>query len=189
MDPMHNRINLHLFGSPRITWRNETVDGFVSNKARALLFYLATTHNAHSRESLADLLWSDTPATAKNNLRRALSNLRNLEGIQFERDSSQLVALDRQTFWVDVVEFEALAVGAGVDAADTVNALARASQLYRGEFLAGFNSSLSAEFEAWALGEQTRLKAQMGYGHRFGQTPGRDSRPQEYPVNLCADFP
>ena len=34
-----------------------------------------------------------------------------------------------------------------------------------------------------------RLHTFSGYGHRFGQTPGRDSRPQEYPVNLCADFP
>ncbi len=161
MDPTHNRIDLHLFGSPRITWRNETVDGFVSNKARALLFYLATTHIAHSRDALADLLWSDTPATAKSNLRKVLSNLRNLDGIRFGEDTSQLVALDLDNCWVDVTTFKALANGSGAAAADTVDRLARVAQLYRGDFLAGFNISLSAEFEAWALGEQTRLKAQM----------------------------
>ncbi len=26
------------------------------------------------------------------------------------------------------------------------------------------------------------------YGHRVDQAPGRESRPQEYPVYLCADF-
>jgi tetratricopeptide (TPR) repeat protein len=62
---------------------------------------------------------------------------------------------------VDLVEFEALANNAGAAAADTADALARASQLYLGDFLAGFNISLSAEFEAWALNEQTRLRAQM----------------------------
>jgi len=170
---MSYRLNLQLFGSPRITSQDETINGFVSNKARALLIYLATTHIAHSRDTLADLLWSDRPATAKSNLRKVLSNLRNLNGIRFGEDSSQLVALDLDNCWVDVTEFEALANGFGaasvdavdavdaVDTVDTVDALARASQLYHGDFLAGFNISLSDEFEAWALGEQTRLKAQM----------------------------
>ncbi len=71
----------------------------------------------------------------------------------------QLVALDLARCWVDVIEFEQLAHGAR--AGDEIDGLARAAQLYHEDFLAGFNISLSYEFEAWALHERTRLKTLM----------------------------
>jgi predicted ATPase/DNA-binding SARP family transcriptional activator len=156
---MSTRLDLRLFGPPQLTWQAETITGFVSNKARALLIYLASTHCAHSRDTLAELLWSDTPASAKANLRRTLSNLRTLNGIAFRADCSPLVALDLSNCWVDVIEFEQLAHGAGD--VDDLDALVRAAKLYHQDFLTGFNISLTYEFEAWALAEQTRLKGQM----------------------------
>jgi len=156
---MSKPLRLHLFGSPQLLWQDETITGFVSNKARALLIYLSVTRSAHSRNALAELFWSDTPATAKSNLRKTLSNLRNLSGVEFREDSSQSMALHLGGCRVDVTEFDQAATGA-LDT-DSLDALVCAAQLYPDDFLAGFNISLSYEFEAWALNEQIRLRAQM----------------------------
>ncbi|MFZ4660540.1 MAG: ATP-binding protein, partial [Caldilineaceae bacterium] len=59
---------------------------------------------------------------------------------------------DTQRVWVDVVEFGRL-IQQGADQ--------QAVALYQADFLTGFNLSLSYEFEAWALREQSRLKSQM----------------------------
>jgi len=155
---MCNKLWLQLFGSPQITWQGKPITGFVSNKARALLIYLAVTRRAHSRDALAELLWADTPATKRANLKKALSNVRTREGVALMEEGQRLVALDLERCWVDVAEFEQLADDTS---ADNVDALQRAVQLYQGDFLSGFNLSLSYEFEAWALGEQAHLKEQM----------------------------
>ncbi|MEZ4865647.1 MAG: AAA family ATPase [Caldilineaceae bacterium] len=154
---MHNRLHLTLFGSPQFTYQGKPVTGFVSNKVRALLIYLAVTGRAHSREALAELLWADTPATRRENLKKALSNLRRLEGVTLLEEGQHLVALDPNHYWVDVAEFET----AANEGANDLATLQRALELYQDDFLAGFNLSLSYEFETWALSEQTRLKVQM----------------------------
>ncbi|MEZ4865650.1 MAG: AAA family ATPase [Caldilineaceae bacterium] len=154
---MDNQLQLTLLGTPQFTFQGEPVTGFVSNKARALLIYLAVTGRAHSREALAELLWADTPATRRENLKKALSNLRRLEGVTLLEEGQHLVALDSNHYWVDVAEFER----AANEGANDLVTLQRAVELYQDDFLAGFNLSLSYEFETWALSEQTRLKVQM----------------------------
>ena len=145
-------LQLNLFGSPQITYQGQPLTGFVSIKVRALLIYLAVTARPHSRDHLAHLLWEDTPASMKPNLRKALSNLRQLIGDLLVEEGKDLIALDPQRCWVDVVEFERLLKSA---------TLTEAAQLYTADFLDGFNPSLSYEFEAWALREQSRLKSGM----------------------------
>ena len=149
---MAERIELKLFGSPQITYQGQPLTGFVSAKVRALLIYLAVTARPHSRDHLAHLLWEDMPGSMKANLRKALSNLRQLLGDLLVKEGKELIALDGQRCWVDVVEFERL-----LKSAD----LPEAAQLYTADFLTGFNPSLSYEFEAWTLREQSRLKSQM----------------------------
>ena len=145
-------LQLKLFGSPQISYQGQPLTGFVSAKVRALLIYLAVTARPHSRDHLAHLLWEDTPASMKTNLRKALSNLRQLIGDLLVEEGKELIALDPQRCWVDVVAFEhALKSGA----------LTEAAQLYTADFLDGFNPSLSYEFEAWTLREQSRLKSGM----------------------------
>ena len=147
-----NQLRFNLFGSPQITHQGQPLTGFVSTKVRALLIYLAVTARPHSRDHLAHLLWEDTPASMKTNLRKALSNLRQLIGDLLVEDGKELVTLDQQRCWVDVVAFErALKSGA----------LTEAAQLYTADFLDGFNPSLSYEFEAWTLRKQSRLKSGM----------------------------
>ncbi len=145
-------LQLKLFGSPQISYQGQPLNGFVSAKVRALLIYLAVTARPHSRDHLAHLLWEDTPASMKPNLRKALSNLRQLLGDLLVEEGKDLIALDAQRYWVDVVAFER-ALNSG--------ALTEAAQLYTADFLAGFNPSLSYEFEAWTLREQSRLKSGM----------------------------
>jgi DNA-binding SARP family transcriptional activator len=92
----------------------EPVNGFESNKARALLAYLATeSDRAHSREKLAALLWPDMPdQAARNNLRYTLSNLRKTIGDL--RASRPFLCISGQTIQlnltadveVDVLTFE-----------------------------------------------------------------------------------
>ncbi|MEM7132229.1 MAG: BTAD domain-containing putative transcriptional regulator [Chloroflexota bacterium] len=156
------KILIQLFGAPQITWQSEPIVGLTSNKARALLIYLAVTASkgnpAHSRDALADLLWADKPATSRDNLKKALSHLRKLNGISFVEEGWRLVALDLSDAWVDVAEFEQLSSELE---SRTIEGLQRAAQLYRAGFLADFNTSLSYEFEEWVLSEQTRLKNLM----------------------------
>ena len=145
-------LQLKLFGSPQISYQGQPLTGFVSAKVRALLIYLAVTARPHSRDHLAHLLWEDTPASMKTNLRKALSNLRQLIGDLLVEEGKELITLDPQRCWVDVVAFEHALKSA---------ALTEAAQLYTADFLDGFNPSLSYEFEAWTLREQSRLKSGM----------------------------
>ena len=149
---MAERLELKLFGSPQITYQGQPLTGFVSAKVRALLIYLAVTARPHSRDHLAHLLWEDMPASTRANLRKALSNLRQLIGNILVEDGKESIALRGEQIWVDVVEFGQLSKQSSEQ---------EATELYQADFLTGFNLSLSYEFEAWALGEQSRLKAQM----------------------------
>jgi DNA-binding SARP family transcriptional activator len=74
------------------------VTGFISSRVPALLCYLAVTGRPHLRPALAGLLWGELPeSSAQANLRKALTNLRQLVGpyvtitrgtVAFSRDSS-----------------------------------------------------------------------------------------------------
>ena len=97
---MGARLQLTLLGNVEICRDGAVVTGFRSSKAQALLCYLAVTARSHTRPALAGLLWGDMPeASARRNLTKALSNLRNLLGphlnithqaIGFNRDSSRI---------------------------------------------------------------------------------------------------
>jgi len=60
-----------LLGQADFRLDGESISGFYSSKAQALLVYLAVTGVPHSRAALAGLLWSDMPeADARTNLRQ-----------------------------------------------------------------------------------------------------------------------
>jgi len=123
-----------------------------------LLIYLAMTGRAHSRDALAELLWADTPATKRDNLKRALANLRKMDDVVLIEEGRQTVALDPNSYQLDVHEFSALA---GQDMLAELTQIEKAVASYEADFLAGFNTSLSLEFEEWVLGQQTQLRMQM----------------------------
>ena len=72
------RLTIRLLGGFQVELGGERVYGFETDKARALLTYIAVeADRPHRRETLACLLWPDRPdAVARANLRQALSRLR-----------------------------------------------------------------------------------------------------------------
>lgn len=146
-------LALTLLGRPQIKLDDEVVE-IVSQKAQALLYYLALTGLTVSRQSLAGLLWSDLDeAAARRNLRVELLKLRNhLEAfIDAPRDT---LALDRsQSYTIDIVRFEACVRGHEPSFAELQEAVA----LYRGHFLEDFYLRDAPLFEEWMTSERERL--------------------------------
>ena len=75
-------LSLSFLGPFQVTLAGQPVAGFVSNRVRALLAYLAVeVDRPHPRETLAGLLWPGWPdSSALTNLRHALANLRQVIG-------------------------------------------------------------------------------------------------------------
>jgi predicted ATPase/DNA-binding SARP family transcriptional activator len=172
------RLELFLLGSPVITLDGAPAEGFATQKARALLFYLTTeSHHTqpHPRETLVGLLWPDMPdAAARANLRQALSNLREAIGdelaqppfLSIRRESLQF-KLD-SPYGSDVAAFTDLLKACDTHPhrqASRCGSCARrrdqAIHLYRGDFLAGFHLRDAVPFEEWATLHRERLHRRM----------------------------
>jgi DNA-binding SARP family transcriptional activator len=128
-----------------------------AKKSQALLAYLGVKPSQRvSREKIASLLWSSTgPDQARQSLRQTLSTLRK-DLMQLSPDEKVLIeeqdllGLDDSLVECDVAAFESLV------AAGTEEALAQASQLYRGDFLDGFQIN-EERFDQWVTAERDRL--------------------------------
>lgn len=164
--PGMNGLQLNLFGNPDVVLNGAPVTAFVSAKVPALLVYLAVTGRAHSRDTLATLLWGDLPeTTAKRNLTKALTNLRQLlePYVLIERHG---VAFNNQApATVDVDLFRTAVEGSALPEPDSperhLAPLRQAVSLYRGDFLEGFHVKYALEFEEWAMGQREYLRALM----------------------------
>lgn len=156
-------LEIRLFGGMAIRRGDAPISGFVSNKAPALLAYLAVTGRTHQRDVLAALLWGEmTDADAKNNLRQMLTNLRKLV-------DPHLIITRETVGWntavphtLDVAQFEHhLHTARGADQFTRIAALQQASILYQGDFLAGFYVRDAPEFEEWLLAQRARYRELM----------------------------
>jgi DNA-binding SARP family transcriptional activator/predicted ATPase len=170
------RLELHLLGSPSVKLDGEPVEGFAIQKARALLYFLATeSGQVHTREALVALLWPEAAeASARTNLRQALANLR--EAIDDEtaqppflitrRDSLQFNFVSQH--WSDIEEFHDLldaCLAHGHRHPDRCGSCARrqarAIEFYRGDFLSGFHLKEADPFEEWSTIQRERLRRRM----------------------------
>ncbi|MCB0085574.1 MAG: hypothetical protein KDE47_31750, partial [Caldilineaceae bacterium] len=153
---MNEILHLKLLGSPSVLLAGQPLTDFATNKAKALLFYLAVTGQPHNRDLLATLLWDGmTDTQAKKNLRAVLPDLRRLLGNYIYIDR-QTVAfeLDR-SYWLDV----------GVLKRDlkpnqsyiNTSVLQAAVDLYRGEFLTGFYVHNAPAFDAWVQQQREQI--------------------------------
>src|SRR5215510_10532603 len=127
-----------------------------AQKDRALLAFLAIGSGAvHSRDRLAGLLWSEHgDQQARDSLKQSLMRLRRGLGDNgggMLRTDRQSIGLDRDAVSVDTLLFERL-VRDG-----TVEALAQAAALYRGDLLDGI-AVRDPAFEDWLLMERQRLR-------------------------------
>ena len=121
-------------------------------KRLALLAYLAVHAAGARRDSVVALFWPELDtAHARGALRQSLRFLRRElgDGI-LNGHGDEEVGFEPATLW-----FDALAFQQACDAGEP----ARALQLYRGDFLAGFFvNDGSAELERWIEGERLRLR-------------------------------
>lgn len=156
-------VEIRLLGGFQATCAGEALSGFESQKVRALLAHLACFRDRPlARERLAALLWpEEDEAAARRNLRQAIYNLRQAldeSGGAALLATHQALQLD-PAVWVDVAAFDqAVAAGLRLEGDLQVRELNRASQLYRGDFLAGFHLHAGEAFEEWLVGEQERLR-------------------------------
>jgi len=162
------RLSIYLLGSFRITLEGQPVTDFISDKARALLIYLAVEADSpHRRERLAGLLWPDYPEQdARRSLSTALASVRGAIGDRaadppFLHISRQTIQFNRASdSWIDVVAFTTrLRTSGGAREGDpqTIPHLQEALKWYQGELLEGFSIPDSPAFEEWALIEREGL--------------------------------
>lgn len=147
---------LNLFGGFDARGADGNIIVFTRKKAESLLAFLALSPGrAHSRDTLAKLLWGEADnERARHNLRQVLVSLRKSlasAGMPVLVEDGESVAIDPQTLAVDVLSFEHL-VGTG-----TPQALAQAAALYRGELLAGLGTQ-DTGFDAWLLARRERVR-------------------------------
>ena len=160
------RVSIHLFGPFQTFLDGKALDNFKSDKARALLAYLAVeAEQPHSRARIAGYLWPEMPdKDALANLRFTLSSLRKTlrekesatPVLNASRESLQFNPLG--TTWVDVTFFEQqLAYAAELPPLQALPYLTSAAQCYRGEFLDGFYLPGCPEFNDWIFLTRERL--------------------------------
>ena len=169
-------LQIRLFGAPEITLDGEVAADLRSDKARALLAYLAVEPDqAHRREKLAGLLWPGyTESSARTNLRRALADLRQAIGDHRATPPYLLITQESIQFntgsdaSVDVTAFVRLTKAAIAPTPDKppahqdlVDSLEEAVGLYRAPFLEGFSLPDSPDFEEWALLTREQLSRQV----------------------------
>ena len=177
-------LSMALMGPFEVALDGQPVRWFQSDKARALLAYLAVeAASPHARHALAGLLWPDVPdAHALHSLSQALCNLRSIVHDKDVPTPCLLVTPHTIQFnphcdhWLDVAEFGKLVnreIGTLVNwdaAAPTTRpiyqstnspALHQAIALYRGPFLEGLALADGVGFEEWAAIQRERLHRLM----------------------------
>jgi DNA-binding SARP family transcriptional activator/predicted ATPase len=156
------RLAIRVLGPFQVSLDGQLLDGFHSDKVRALLTYLCIEEKRpHRREKLAGLLWPDLPErSARTNLRHALANLRQV--IRDQQATPAFLLVTRQTIqfdsnsdvWVDALAFTSALQGTEW----TLGRLEQAVERYRGELLEGFSLPDSSVFEEWLLLQRERFQ-------------------------------
>lgn len=158
-------LQLTLFGNFGARLDGEPVNGFESNKVRALLAYLAVeSSQSHTRTALAGLLWPEYPEQqARQTLSQAVYNLRHILGepqntVPFLLTTRQTLQFNpHSAHWLDTTAFsDAL----HVNGHESLQTLAQAVALYTAPFLNEFALKDSPAFEEWALLTRERLHRQ-----------------------------
>lgn len=152
------KLSLTLLGSFQASLDGEAVSGFQSDKARALLVYLAAeSSRPHTRLHLAGLLWPEWPESdARRNLRHALANLRRIlndssANQPFLLTSHRTIQFNPESnHHLDVAEFlRAATLTSDEVTPDSVQSWEKAAALYQGPFLQGFFLNDCSAFEEW----------------------------------------
>lgn len=147
-------LGFHLLGPPQITIDGEPTR-VPSAKAQALLIYLAVAGVPLSREFLADLLWEDADA-ARDNLRNEIRYLSRAVPDYVRTTHPAPLSLRMDDCQLDTIEFQRLTSNKG-----DLDALAKAIELYRGDFLSNVYIADAANFNIWVANERQRWHGLM----------------------------
>jgi DNA-binding SARP family transcriptional activator len=158
-----------LFGAPMLE-RNGRYQPLTRRKARALLTYLAVTQQAHSRETIAALLWPDhDQQQGRADLSRILSNLRHVLGADTILADRQQIALnEKAALWVDVVHFRQQLEACRESAVremddDCRQKLVAAVDCYQADFLTGFTLPDCPAFDEWQFLQTEALRRDLSW--------------------------
>jgi predicted ATPase/DNA-binding SARP family transcriptional activator len=164
-----SRLALYFLGPPRV-YLDGSLVRIGRRKELALLAYLALESEYHSRDELAELLFGEQDREhSRANLRQTLSLLgRAIGEKRLGADRHSVWLPGGGGLWIDAAEFRRL-LESGLKAekhgepSAALAQLAKAVELYRGEFLSGFYLAHSLSFESWQLGQSESLRrAQSG---------------------------
>jgi DNA-binding SARP family transcriptional activator len=159
-------VRIRLFGKFSAQLEARRIEGLDPPRLQELLSYLLLYRGRpHARETLATLLWGDSPtATSKKYLRQALWQLQsalNSHVAPFARHllvvETDWIHINQDTdFWLDVAEFEhSFTLVQGVRGRemdeDRARSLEDAVSLYQGDLL-------EACYEDWCIYERERLQ-------------------------------
>jgi len=160
------RLSILSLGALHLTLDDVPLTGFDSDKARALLAFVAIeSHRAHRRERLAGLLWPDYPERrARHTLSQVISNLRHIIGDRNPDRAAPFLDVTPQTlrfnrasdYWLDVELFTALPPSRSPDVQHSIACCEQAVNVYRGHFMEGLSLPDSPAFEEWILTQRER---------------------------------
>ncbi|RLT37145.1 MAG: hypothetical protein DWI57_13995 [Chloroflexi bacterium] len=180
-------LRLNLLGPPELSAGDAPLTGLRSQKAIALLVYLACNPGPQRREFLADLLWDSATSSAQSlsNLRTVLSRLRGHAGDHLRITPDTLAIAPGPNLLVDVAALEAqmAATSERLSPASAAH-LAAALALYRGDFLAGFHLPDASGFAHWVVVERERLRFAVMQNYR--RLTDYHLRGGEFPAGLAA---
>lgn len=163
------RLAIYLLGSFKVYLDSTPLFVFRTDKARALLAYLAVEDGrSHRREALAAMLWPDRPTAAvRANLRQELYGLRKMLDDQASSNPYFFVSPHHIQFnfasdyFLDAAEFISLIQKSRSHhpnkqtlCAGCLEKLEAAIKLYQGDFLAGFSLADCPSFDWWQLNRQ-----------------------------------
>jgi DNA-binding SARP family transcriptional activator len=160
-----------LMGTPRIEKDGDDVT-LPTRKGLALLAYLAMTQVAHSRQTLAALLWPESDTNlALGSLRQTLWQLRkNLKGEWLIADEEKVLLNSSVALWADATRLMETVAACSTHGheqeeicSECVPLLEEAVALYQGDFLAGYSLQDSAPFDEWHFFQAEEMRRKVAW--------------------------
>ena len=165
---MAAKLTIRLLGNAEVRRDQQNISAFRSQKALALLAYLAhTAGTTYRREALADLLW-DARSTKQSlsNLRTVLTQLRKEVADNLTISNRSLAFDQASDYWLDTAALQTV-LATELESTQDAGKIQNGLQLYRGAFLDGLYFADAPRFNEWAMLERERLH--LGVIDRYRQ--------------------
>ena len=150
-------VEFSILGPPRFVRKGKPLRLHSAKTAALLAYLVCRPETAHSRDTLATLLWGSFPETqSRQSLRQALYSLRRALGDLAEPclvvDSQTITFYPSPQFQVDYLDFDHLG---------KTGELQQAVKLYRGPLLEGLTIDGCPAFEEWLFLARDRVAQRM----------------------------